>query len=114
MVEKKQLPSNKIFILPNSIDINKYKPNNRIKKFDLITLGRLSKEKELFFLLDIVKKLKPDFSNIKVGIAGKGPLFKELQQSIKNLSLDQNVTLLGYVDDAVEFLNINMLNFLLK
>lgn len=100
------IKDNKVYILPNSINVEKFSPNNLIiKEFDLISLGRLSPEKELFNLLEIVSILRKSKQNIKVGIAGKGPELALLERKIIENNLASNVKLLGFVDDIVEFYN---------
>ena len=96
----------KIFILPNAIDIEKFVPNESMKKkFDIINLGRLSPEKELINLVKIINLLKNDIPDIKVGIAGKGSEENNIRNSIISLGLENNITLLGYVDNIVDFYN---------
>jgi glycosyltransferase involved in cell wall biosynthesis len=104
----KNIISEKIFILPNSVPINEFingsskKSNN--KRYDLVTLGRLSSEKGLLNLLDIINIIRKKIPKIKLGIAGQGPQMKELQSRIIELKLEQNVSLLGYVQNARDFL----------
>ncbi len=105
LIEKKKLNSNKIFILPNSIPIDEFDSKKTKKEFDLITLGRLSPEKGLLNLLDIVAILRRSLPSIRVGIAGRGPQMKELASRISKLKLEKNVTLLGYVENVSDFLN---------
>ncbi len=104
-IQEKKFNSKKVFVLPNSIDTEEFKATNIKKKYDIITLGRLSPEKGLDFLIDIVAKIKLNFPNIKVAIAGDGAIKDELQSQIETLSLSENIDLLGYVKDSIEFLN---------
>jgi glycosyltransferase involved in cell wall biosynthesis len=94
-----------IHILPNSIDTKLFKSNHEDTYFDIISLGRLSPEKELQKLLAIIAELKKKMPKIKVGIGGKGPENEKLERLINELSLRDNVELLGFVDDAVKFYN---------
>lgn len=96
---------NKIYILPNSINTNYFLPNPCKKVYDIISVGRLSPEKEFIKFLDIVKILKEKLPKIKVGIAGKGPEKGKLQKKIKELSLENNVDLLGYIKNVARFYN---------
>jgi len=105
LLENKKIISNKIFILPNSIIDNTFYNLDIKPKYDIITLGRLSSEKGLFNLLNLVKELKLKIPNVKLGIAGKGPLYHSLQKEIDELDLNDNVDLLGYVNDANQYLN---------
>ena len=99
----------KIKILPNSIDIDKFHSNDSSqKKYDIISLGRLSSEKKLDNLLSIIKKIATSNPEIKVGIAGKGPEKDKIMSIIKKFNLEDNIFLLGYVgyvDDIVKFYN---------
>ena len=100
------IPEKRIFILPNSIHVKKFKPISSIeKKYDIISLSRLSPVKELGNLLKIIYELKKSNPNIKVGIAGKGPEKERLKKMIIELSLQDNVQLLGFVNNIVEFYN---------
>jgi glycosyltransferase involved in cell wall biosynthesis len=105
LIQNKSLDPKKVFILPNSIPIDDFTEKNVQKKYDLITLGRLSPEKGLLNLLEIVVILRKFLPNIKVGIAGKGPQMKVLLSKINQLQLKKNVFLLGYVESASYFLN---------
>jgi len=99
------IESSSIYILPNSIDIAIFKSEKEKKCFDIISLGRLSPEKELKNLLEIVAELKKKRVRIKVGIAGRGFEKENLEKLIRKLSLQKNVELLGFVDDIVKFYN---------
>ena len=100
---KNGIKPDKIHILPNVFDSDHFYYENKPKSFDLISLGRLSPEKELIHFLHIVQKLKKTFPLIKVGIAGKGPDQMKIEMEIKKLDLADNVELLGYIKDAGEF-----------
>lgn len=95
----------KIFILPNTVDTSKFRPISVPKKFDIVTIGRLSKVKHIEIFLQIIAELKKEFQDIKVGIAGSGPQRTELEQFKKKLKLNKNVEFLGYIEDAPGFLN---------
>ena len=104
---KEGFDENKIRILPNSIDILKFKPIECDKIYDIITLGRISEEKQLDLFIKIISILKLKYPNIKVGIGGTGPEFHKIEKLIKELNLNSNVELLGFInsDDLVNFLN---------
>jgi len=99
---------NKVFILPNSIDTTYFTPTNDEKKYDIITIGRISEEKQPFILVDVINEIKKVIPNIKVGIAGKGPELENLKKYILNLNLNENIDVLGYIpsENLVNFFNI--------
>ncbi len=105
LVNNKGVNSKKIYILPNSVPSEEYSKKIINKKYDLITLGRLSEEKGLFNLLEIVKHLKNKYYDVKLGVAGKGELYDKLKLKIQDLNLNKNIDLLGYVEDSNLFLN---------
>ncbi len=104
---KEGFNENKIRILPNSIDVNEFKPIECEKKYDIITIGRISEEKQVDLFIKIISLLKLNHPNIKVAIGGKGPDFEKINLLIKELDLINNVELLGFIpsDDLVNFLN---------
>lgn len=84
------IPKNKIHVLHNFCDYRKFKPHYKPGDY-LLYFGRLSPEKGLAFLLDVMYKL-PD---IKLKIVGKGLQEAELKRKARVLELN-NVTFLGY------------------
>ena len=105
LIREKKLPPEKVFVLPNSIPMDVFTKKIRKKQYDLITLGRLSPEKGLYQMMDVIELLREKMPGIKLGIAGKGSMFEELKQQIIARGLEKNIELLGYVKDATEFLN---------
>ena len=99
------IKSSLIHILPNSIDTELFKSDREDTYFDIISLGRLSSEKELQNLLKIAAELKKEIPKIKVGIAGKGSEKGKLKSLINELFLQDNVELVGFVDDIAQFYN---------
>jgi glycosyltransferase involved in cell wall biosynthesis len=97
--------SEKICVLPNPLDVDKFSPSNRGKVYDIINLGRLSDEKELVNFLHIVDIIRQKNPRIKSAIAGRGPEKERLQKTIRELSLEDNVSLLGYVDNTADYYN---------
>lgn len=106
LIDQKKLNPNKVFILPNSLPIDEFniKGKTSKKKYDLVTIGRLSPEKGLIQLIEIINELRKDKPDIKLGIAGKGPQMDELKENIKELQLEDHIDLLGFVESAGEFL----------
>lgn len=83
----------KITVIPNfiTIDGNIKKESIKIKKNYILYIGRLSSEKGLDFLLEIVRKLP----NIHFKIAGTGPQESQLRKKSKKYGL-KNIFFLGY------------------
>jgi len=98
-----------IKVIPTGVDFDNYSIDEgsisklRSKLADeeilLITVARLSKEKNLYFLLDGIKYVKKNSDlNFKLIVLGDGPERDNLQDYIKENNLENNVELLGSID----------------
>lgn len=101
------VPERKVLPLPNSIDMTYFKPDETEKKYDIISLGRLSPEKRILEFVEIIGIIKKSIPAIKVAIGGDGPERDKIKARIVELGLEQNISMLGYVknNDLVEFFN---------
>jgi len=90
----------KIYVIPNGVDMGYYKPLNRVKEFDLLFTGNMGYPPNINSVIFLVKNILPEvikkYPCIKVLIAGASP-------SLKVLSLrSENVTVTGWVKDIRE------------
>lgn len=91
----------KIYVIPNGIDLNLYQ-KNRCEKNEVLTLlsvGRLVKDKNYDFLLSLASILMTNQVDFQWNIAGEGAEKEQLISKIKQLKLENNVFLLGQVSD---------------
>ena len=85
------VPKNKLVYIPAFyINLDVFKPRDVVKKYDLIFVGRLEKNKGLDILLEIAKK-----SDLKIIIVGDGPLMKFCKSGHK-------VLMHGFAKDSAE------------
>jgi glycosyltransferase involved in cell wall biosynthesis len=77
----------KIFVIPNYIDINLFKPDSTVEKYPdkLIYVGRINKEKNLFNLIDAVGKTK-----MQLDIYGSGDNQAELEKYAREAGVNVN------------------------
>jgi glycosyltransferase involved in cell wall biosynthesis len=99
-----------IKVLPTGIDFDYYNySENKIDELRkkligdsehlLISVSRLSKEKNLYFLLDGIKRLKEKTNlNFKLIIIGSGSEKENIEKYIKDNSLENYIKLIGAVD----------------
>lgn len=73
--------------------------------FDLVYCGRLVPIKNPERLLRIVALIKEKLPNIKLAIMGDGELFENLQNDIRELKLEDNVKLFGFVPNPISIIN---------
>jgi glycosyltransferase involved in cell wall biosynthesis len=103
--ENKITSSDKIFVLKDPI-ISVKNINENVKKFQLnhnetkdkyiVSVGRLTKQKNFHFLIQSFKKINKDFTNLKLKIYGDGEEREKLNQMINSLQLNSKVFLENY------------------
>ena len=117
MYPKKVLNSDKFRIIHNPVELNRFafKQKKRMelrKKYKLDdcfvvgNVGRLSKQKNQAFLLEIMAKLVPICPSTKLVIVGVGELESELKEQVRSGHLDNHVLFLGFRNDVNELLNM--------
>ena len=84
----------KVVVIPFGIN-NDFKDQSKLDNYNLITVGRLSKEKGYIDLIDMFFELHKVNDKFKLNIIGYGDQEKELQEKINNLDLNDSVKLLG-------------------
>jgi glycosyltransferase involved in cell wall biosynthesis len=93
------VPAEKIFVLPNTLDFAQFFKKALKKEYDIISLGRLSEEKHIEIIVKIVAELKTKIPNIKAAIGGNGPQKEMIINLVKQLKLDKNIDICGFVPD---------------
>lgn len=104
----------KVFVIPNGVDLNKFKNQNSKIKIDdknskvIVTVSRLVEKNGVTDLIDAFNVLVFKFKveNLKLLIIGDGLLRDSLKFKILNLKLENKVTMLGSVsnDDLPRYL----------
>ncbi|MCK4539857.1 glycosyltransferase family 4 protein [Candidatus Parcubacteria bacterium] len=102
-----RMKSDKIRIVGQGIDFNKFQINSKFKiqnsKFNLITIGRISPVKDIGILIKAVDVLVKKGINVKLDIIGKAGLveqreyYKFLQELVKEKKLENNINFAGAV-----------------
>ncbi|MFN3909739.1 MAG: glycosyltransferase [Candidatus Anstonellaceae archaeon] len=92
---EKQIACN--FVVPSGIDLKLFSQKREKKKY-ILYFGRVAKEKNLDFLIDLAMKKEFARLNIPIVIAGDGPYKEELEQKIKKNSL--NIKMFGKILDS--------------
>lgn len=112
---KKSANSEKCFVLPNAIEVEKYKYNEEIarkikaefniKNDEIVVghIGRFSYMKNHKFLIEIFEKLCKT-ENCKLLLVGDGELKNDIQNIVKNKHLENKVIFTGVRSDVNEIL----------
>ena len=91
------IPKEKIVYLPSFyIDREVFCPQELEKKYDLLFVGRLAKNKGLDLLTEVLVKLKKDLPEFKMAVVGRG---KSEVVSSKSV-ITENVEFLGWLPDS--------------
>ncbi len=93
----RSLSDQKVEIIPNGIDVSKYKANGKHLDKSILYIGRLEKRKGLKYLLSAFSKTVTP--GVKLLIAGEGSDKLKLQRHAKFLKITDNVEFLGHISE---------------
>jgi len=118
LIKYEKIPAKRITILPNGIKLEPFSQvneKNRIIKrkelgikedeFAIGMIARLDPIKDHKSLILAFKKVYASHPNIKLFLAGKGPLYEDIKSLIEQLGLKDRVFLLGYYEDLYGLLS---------
>lgn len=91
--------------IPTVCNIKKIQKVNVQKEYDLIFVGRLSKEKRPDRFVDIVRLVASKRKSVKSIILGAGPYERKLKSQVKANRLEEYIDLVGWTDNVQEYLN---------
>ena len=111
---KKIFQRHKITILYDAIlnikDFNfniknkKFMPAMKIPDSFILSVGRLTKQKNYFYLLNEFKKIVNRYPDQKLLIVGEGELKKKIENSINDLNLNNSVFLIGHTNNVYYYM----------
>lgn len=100
--EKLRNTSCKCIYIPNGIDTLPEKLSS-LEQQNIITIGRLSKEKGYLDLIDVYKLIAPTFPDWRLHIIGDGVEKVKIEKKIKEYGLEDSIILHGY--QSKEYIN---------
>lgn len=114
---KKITKGNNFYVINNAVDTdlftfdpvirNKYRNMFGLKDEKVfIQIGRMSKQKNYLFTLDVFKTFLTADNLSKLFIVGDGELENEIRDRIKQLNLESNVVILQHRDDVCSLLQM--------
>ncbi len=111
LVERYRIPEELIRLIPGGIDHERF--NSRITRAEareqlawptdrpiVLAVRRQVRRMGLENLIDAARQVRRKVPDVLILLAGSGPIFGELRQRIGEYGLEENVRLLGHVDDA--------------
>ena len=113
---KKNIENNRVIIMKNAINVNKFKFSDSKRKkirnelniegkFVLGCVGRLSYQKNQEFLIDVFKKYNESHPNSCLILIGEGDKREAIKNKIEKYDLEDSVILLGVRDNVNELLS---------
>ena len=98
-------PEERVIVIRGGVDVSVSQTdlvavNNEEKIFDAVFLGRFHPQKGVVELIDIWRTVCDKIPGAKLAIIGTGPLEKELRRNIEVNNLEEEVSILGFLDGA--------------
>jgi sugar transferase (PEP-CTERM/EpsH1 system associated) len=104
LVKNSGINPGKIDVIYNGIDISRFKKSD-VDSNIIGTVSRLSLEKDNFTMLEAFKIVTSRIDNVKLTIAGDGPLRESLKFKVESLKLEGKVQFMGFRNDIPEILS---------
>lgn len=113
---KKLVQNNKVVIIKNGIDTDKFNYNNEIRrkireelnlldnKIAVVHVGRFNIQKNHEYLIDIFNELLKMNKNYKLFLFGEGELENNILRKVKRLNLQNDVEFMGVKGNINEYL----------
>lgn len=97
----------KVKLISNPVCVSRIleQVENENKKYDIVFVGRLSKEKEPKRFLEIIAEIKKKRDFLNVVMVGDGELKNEVIETIKEFKLEENINLVGFQKNPYIYMN---------
>lgn len=114
---EKLFRKNKVKIMVNAIDGEKFTFNNNLRnhlrknwdfenQFVIGNVGRLAHQKNQSFLIDVFSEIKKFKNDSKLVLIGRGELEEELRSKVERMGLKESVVFTGVRSDVNQLLNM--------
>lgn len=115
-VQVKAVPQNKVHFIPNGVDINRFRPDEKARKklrhefgitdeFVWLAVGRFEEAKDYPNMIQAFSRLVKVRPDARLFIAGQGALKTKIERLVVELGLDDAVSFLGIRKDVPELMN---------
>ncbi len=108
LVEQVGMPAQRIDVIPNGVDTNRFAPNlprDKGKRLVIGTVGSLTPVKNQALLVRTFARLIAAGHDVELRLAGRGPKKDELTRLARELDVEDRVIFAGHVDDVPGFLH---------
>lgn len=97
----------KTVVVYNPIDFNKIKKmaeQGSVKKYDIISLGRLCEQKNPKLFVDIIEECVRKRLKIKAAMIGEGELYNDVKSYIYKRHMEKYIDILGFKENPYSYL----------
>ncbi|WP_253912568.1 glycosyltransferase family 4 protein [Vibrio sp. B1Z05] len=92
-------------IIPNGVNTDVFSPRETSnKRFHIVMVGRLWKQKNPLCLVKAVKILRDRNVDVKLDLIGDGELSSEIKNFVESNNMHNNVEILGWIDSVEKLL----------
>lgn len=106
LVSQFQIPFSRIGVIPNPIELQKYRPDPAIKKRNyLLFVGKLEAQKNVTFLLEAFAAIRMQIEGVKLILIGEGREKSRMEAHANELALTHSVEFLGAKSNTPDFYN---------
>lgn len=122
-LDNKISPEEKLIVIKNGIDIEKYKHENTVFReainipedaYVVGTVARLSKQKAPDIFIRMAEKVKEKIPNAFFVMVGDGDEREEIEFLVKNSNLKNSIIITGWIDDSFSYMKIFDVGLLLS
>lgn len=102
LVEQYRIPSDKVVVIPNGVDQQKFHPLEHVERFpdSILYLGRVDTRKGLDFLIESIPLVLKRNPRTKLYVGGTGKHLPACKHLVQTLGLERHVDFLGYIPEA--------------
>ncbi len=104
VVDQRVAPDS-VALLPNPVDLVRFRPSQSPRVYDVISVSRLTPVKHVETVVRMTAALRPHFPCLRVAIVGAGPCLSALRALAGKLGSAECISFLGYRTDIPELLN---------
>ena len=97
-LKSKGFDPGRIVILPNVISMEKYNDFNKEREYDIVSISRIDKNKNISLLLKAIYKLNKSIE-VNAIIAGDGPEIKNIREEARALGIEKNINFTGWITE---------------
>jgi glycosyltransferase involved in cell wall biosynthesis len=96
-IERRGCPPEKIHVIPNGVDVDKFRPSDEEQSNLVVWCGRFIEQKGLKYLMEAFEIIvrEKQHSQAKLALTGDGPLFPKIYELARKYRITDNIVFMG-------------------